>query len=72
MPPTQLLISVSVKGTTSILEEGDYVGGAMTLAESTGDLSLSVYSDQGELLENIPLGAQPSGETALPSIATIN
>jgi len=54
--------SVSVKGTTSILEEGDYVGGAMTLPESTGDLSLGVYSDQGELLENIPLGAQPSGD----------
>ena len=54
--------SVAVKGTTSILEDGDYVGGAMTLPESTGDLSLGVYSDQGELLENIPLGAQPSGD----------
>lgn len=54
--------SVAVKGTTAILEQGDYVGGAITLPESTGDLSISIYSDQGELLEDIPLGAHTAGD----------
>jgi len=54
--------SVAVKGNTAILEEGDFVGGSITLTESTGDLSLSIYSDQGELLEDIPLGAQAAGD----------
>lgn len=54
--------SVAVQSNTAILNEGGYVGGSISLPESTSDLSLSIYSEEGTLLESIPLGAQTAGD----------
>lgn len=54
--------SVAVVGNTAILNEGSYVGGSISVPESTGDLTINIYSDTGALVDSIPLGAQPSGD----------
>lgn len=54
--------SVAVPSSEARLSEGSYVGGIIDVPAATTDLSLNVYSDSGELLDEIPLGAQSSGE----------
>lgn len=54
--------SVAVQSNTAILNEDGYVGGSITLPESTNDLTLSIYSEEGALLENISLGSQSAGD----------
>ena len=54
--------SVSVATDTGLLRAGDVVTTSATIPASTGNVQLTIYADNGTLLETIPLGPQPAGE----------
>lgn len=54
--------SVAVPTSEAQLFEGNFVGGNINLPASTSNMTMNIYSDQGDLLEQIPMGAQPAGE----------
>lgn len=54
--------SVAVPTDRAELVEDYYIGGSVTLPATTADMNMSIYSDSGELLQDIPLGAQSAGE----------
>ncbi len=56
--------SVAVPASTADLEEGSFVGGTFDVPSASGDVSINVFSESGQLLENIPLGAQSAGEVS--------
>ncbi|MGH1486204.1 MAG: flagellar hook assembly protein FlgD [Cellvibrionaceae bacterium] len=56
--------SVAVPASEAQLFEGAYVGGNIELPASTTDMTVNIYSDSGELLESISLGAQQAGNIA--------
>lgn len=56
--------SVAVPASNADLEEGSFVGGTFDVPSASGDVSINVFSESGQLLENIPLGAQPAGEVS--------
>jgi flagellar basal-body rod modification protein FlgD len=56
--------SVAVPASTADLEEGSFVGGTFDVPSASGDVSINVFSENGQLLENIPLGAQSAGEVS--------
>ncbi len=53
--------SVAVPSTQAQLFEGSYVGGMIDIPASTPDMTMNIYSQSGDLIEQIPMGAQPSG-----------
>lgn len=54
--------SVSVPASQSELFENSVVGGVISLPASTTNMSMSIYSEQGALVDTIPLGSQASGD----------
>lgn len=54
--------SVAVPTSNAQLLEGSFVGGTINVPASTPDMTMNIYSDQGDLLEQIPMGSQPSGD----------
>lgn len=53
---------VSVVTDTAQLEDNGFVGGTVNLPQSTTDIKVNIYNEQGSLVEAIPLGNQPSGD----------
>jgi flagellar basal-body rod modification protein FlgD len=56
--------AVAVPATSADLEQGSFVGGTFDVPSASGDVSVNIFSESNELLESIPLGAQPSGEVS--------
>jgi len=54
--------SVSVPSSEAQLFEGSYVGGTISVPASTSDMTMNVYSQEGDLLEQIPMGQQSGGD----------
>ncbi len=54
--------SVTVDGDRSVLQQGDLVAGVATLPATTTDLNFNIYGSSGELLRQIPVGFQRSGD----------
>ncbi|WP_086932537.1 flagellar hook assembly protein FlgD [Agarilytica rhodophyticola] len=57
--------SVTVPTDTAILESGNVVSASIDVPSSTGDLSVSIYNEAGELVDQISLGEQPAGEMVM-------
>lgn len=53
---------VSVPSSEAELIEGSYVGGSIELPAATTNMSMSIYNNQGALVEQIPMGAQSAGD----------
>ncbi|MFT6389078.1 MAG: flagellar basal-body rod modification protein FlgD [Cellvibrionaceae bacterium] len=53
--------SVSVPSTEAQLFEGGFVGGTINVPASTSDMTMNIYSQEGDLLEQIPMGSQSGG-----------
>lgn len=56
--------AVAVPATTADLDVGGFVGGNFDVPSASGGVAVNIYSESGELIENIPLGAQPAGEVS--------
>jgi flagellar basal-body rod modification protein FlgD len=54
--------AVAVPATSADLDQGGFVGGNFNVPSASGDVSVNIFSESGELLESIQLGAQPPGE----------
>ncbi len=54
--------SVSVAADKAILPEGGVVSGAVEVPANMENMNINIYSKAGVLVEQIPLGTQPSGE----------
>lgn len=57
--------SVTVPTDTALLEEGDVVSASVDIPAGVGDVSVSIYSETGSLVEQINLGVQSAGEMVL-------
>lgn len=55
--------SVTVDSDTSTLVKGGIVAGSVDLAYATKDMKVSVYDSTGALVQQIPVGEVPKGET---------
>lgn len=55
--------SVVVEGDTSVLQTGGIVAGSVDLNFPTDDLKINVYDSAGALVQTIPVGEMPKGET---------
>lgn len=55
--------SVTVKSDTSMLTTGGIVAGSVDLAYPTNDMKISIYDENGALVQAVPVGKVPSGET---------
>lgn len=55
--------SVSVESDTSYLTAGGIVSGSVDLPYSTEDLKISIFDEAGSLLQTIPVGKLPKGES---------
>jgi flagellar basal-body rod modification protein FlgD len=55
--------SVMVKSDTSMLVTGGIVAGSVNLALPASDMKISIYDENGGLVQAIPVGKVPSGET---------
>ena len=55
--------SVTVKSDTSMLTTGGIVAGSVDLTYPTSDMKISIYDENGALVQTIPVGNVPSGET---------
>ncbi|MEO0444279.1 MAG: flagellar hook assembly protein FlgD [Pseudomonadota bacterium] len=56
--------SVAVPSSNAQLYQDSFVGGSIDIPASTGDITMNIYAENGGLVEEIPLGAQPAGELA--------
>lgn len=54
--------SVTVPSDTTLLEPGGVVSASVDVPSSSGDVSLNIYAENGTLVEQINIGAQPAGE----------
>lgn len=54
--------AVTVPSTEAQLQEGGFVGGTVNLSAATTNLTMNIYDEQGTFVEQIPMGAQPSGD----------
>lgn len=63
--------AVAVPTSSANLDEGGFIGGTIDVPASSSDVSINIFSESGQLLENIPLGAQPSGELAFRYDGTV-
>ncbi len=57
--------SVTVPSDTSRLDAGGVISASVDLPASTGNVSMNIYAENGTLVEQISLGAQPAGEMAM-------
>src|SRR5690606_6499347 len=55
--------SVSVESDKSTLVNGGIVAGSVDLTYPTDNLKISIYDDKGVLVQTVPVGEAPSGET---------
>ena len=53
---------VHVQGDQTALIDGDVVSGAVKLSASTGDLSVSIADETGQLVRQVALGPQQAGD----------
>jgi len=53
--------SVAVPTSQAQLFEGSFVGGNIDVPASTSDMTMNIYSQEGDLLEQIPMGGQEAG-----------
>jgi flagellar basal-body rod modification protein FlgD len=56
--------AVAVPATSADLDQGSFVGGSFNIPSASSDVSVNIFSDSGELVESIALGAQPAGEVS--------
>ena len=54
--------SVAVPASQAQLFEGGFVGGIITVPASTPDMTMNIYAKNGNLIEQIPMGSQTSGD----------
>lgn len=54
--------SVAVPSQEAQLFEGNFVGGIINVPATTPEMTMNIYSAQGDLLEQIPMGSQGSGD----------
>ena len=54
--------SVTVPTDTTQLELGGVVSASVDVPNSVSDVNLKIYSEDGQLMDDIPLGAQQAGE----------
>ena len=57
--------SVTVPASETALNPNSLVSVSTELPASSGDVNISIYSEGGQLIDQIPLGQQPSGELVL-------
>ncbi|MBX2858018.1 MAG: flagellar hook assembly protein FlgD [Cellvibrionaceae bacterium] len=57
--------SVTVPTDTALLEEGDVVSASVDIPAGVGNVSVSIYSQSGSLVEQLDLGTQSAGEMVL-------
>ncbi len=57
--------SVTVPADTTVLEPGGVVSASVDVPASSGDVSVNIYAEDGSLVEQISLGAQPAGELVM-------
>jgi flagellar basal-body rod modification protein FlgD len=55
--------SVSVESDKSTLVNGGIVAGSVDLVYPTNNLKISIYDDKGVLVQTVPVGETPRGET---------
>jgi flagellar basal-body rod modification protein FlgD len=55
--------SVTVPGSEASLRLNDVVSGSITVPFSTNDMSVNIYDESGSLVDQVPVGLQPAGET---------
>lgn len=55
--------SVSVESDKSTLVNGGIVAGSVDLVYPTNNLKISIYDDKGVLVQTVPVGEAPRGET---------
>lgn len=55
--------SVSVESDKSTLVNGGIVAGSVDLVYPTNNLKISIYDDKGVLVQTVPVGETPKGET---------
>lgn len=54
--------SVSVETDEAILDVGSAVAAVVDVPQSSGDVNLNIYTESGELVEQMSLGTVPAGE----------
>lgn len=54
--------SVTVPSQTTLLDPGGVVTASVDIPNTVGNVNVRIYSEDGSLLEDIPLGAQQAGE----------
>lgn len=54
--------SVTVPAEQTMLTSGGLVSASINVPSSSDDLQISIYTESGELVDQIPLGVQPAGE----------
>ncbi|MCE2029979.1 flagellar hook assembly protein FlgD [Sessilibacter corallicola] len=54
--------SVTVPSSSTLLSAGGVVSGRVELPTSSPDVNISIFDDNGSLIDRIPLGEQASGE----------
>lgn len=57
--------AVTVPGDTGFLLEGQLIAATAVLPATTSDLSVNIYSQAGELVQQFPVGAQNAGDVAI-------
>lgn len=57
--------SVTVPTDTTTLQTGGVVNASIDVPSSTSDLNVNIYSEAGELVDQLTLGPQPQGEVVL-------
>lgn len=57
--------SVTVPTDVAHLSVGNVVNGSVDIPSSSGDVSINIYTEGGELVDQFSLGTQPAGELVL-------
>lgn len=57
--------SVTVPADTTMLEPGGLVSASAVVPASTGDVTVSIYAENGTLVEKVSVGAQSAGEMVM-------
>lgn len=57
--------SVSVPSEQTMLVSGGLISASVDIPASTGDVRVNIYTESGELVDQIPLGEQPAGELVM-------
>ncbi len=57
--------SVTVPSDTTRLDAGGVVSASVDVPASSGDISVSIYAENGTLVDQVNLGARPSGEMVM-------